>query len=86
MLTLLESRDAGKVLDVSTGRVRQLVSDELTPFEPRTLHVHAYPRALQLKTDPPATLSLPKGTERSGRLRWIPVCSMPEPLRAAGGV
>jgi hypothetical protein len=67
------------------SRGLRYLSDELTPLEPRTLHVRAYPRALQLKTDPPAPLSLPEGTERSGGLRWIPVCSMPGPPRAAGG-
>jgi hypothetical protein len=67
------------------SRGLRYLSDELTPFEPRTLHVHPYPRALQLKTDPPATLPLPKGTERSGRLLWVPVGSMPGPPRAAGG-
>ena len=43
------------------------LSDELSPIDPRSAMVHPYPRAICLKQDPPAPLSLPS---RHLRTEW----------------
>jgi hypothetical protein len=48
-----------------------LLSDELAPVELGGLLVHAYPRAICLKADPPAAYPLPPEGLRLGRVRCV---------------
>ena len=54
-----------------------LLSDELAPVDPRTLLVHAHPRAVCLKARPPRPYVLPAGTLRSGGGFHVPAGLLP---------
>jgi hypothetical protein len=48
------------------------LSDELAPIDLSTLRVHAYPRALCLKANPPSPYSIPADTLRTPERWYIP--------------
>jgi hypothetical protein len=50
-----------------------LLSDELAPLDPRTLDVHPHLRAVCLKTRPPRSHPLPRGTLRTEAGFHVPV-------------
>lgn len=53
------------------------LSDELSPIDLKTLEVHPFPRALCLKSTPPAPYSLPAGTIRTPSTLHVPVGELP---------
>jgi hypothetical protein len=59
------------------------LSDELGPVDPVTLDVVPYPRAVCLKTDPPAPYRLPAGTLRTSRTLHVPAGCLPGGVRDA---
>jgi hypothetical protein len=52
------------------------LSDELAPIDPRTGDVHPYPRAICLKRDPPAPLTLPSCHLRTEWTLHVPAKSL----------
>jgi hypothetical protein len=52
------------------------LSDELAPVDPRTVEVHAYPRALCLKARPPAPYPLPAATLRTPQALHVPAADL----------
>ena len=53
------------------------LSDELAPIDLATMKVHAYPRALCLKTQPPQAYPLPAATVETPRTLHVPVRQLP---------
>ncbi len=53
------------------------LSDELAPIDPGRGDVHAFPRALCLKGEPPADYPLPAGIRRAGRTLHVPAGALP---------
>lgn len=66
------------------------LSDELSPIDPQTLEVFAYPHAICLKQAPPAPYGLPMTAMDLGRTLHIPVEALPAPPgevpRPLGGI
>ncbi len=60
------------------------LSDELSPIDTAAMRVHAYPRALCLKSEPPLTHPLPSsGVRHLGRTLHVATASMPAPVGPA---
>ena len=57
----------------------QYLSDELGPVDLTTLRVHPYPRALCLKTAPPASYPLPAQTLATTLTLHVPTAALPAP-------
>ena len=53
------------------------LSDELAPVDPRTMCVHAFPRALSLKDNPPSYYPLPSSAIYVERVTYLPTSSFP---------
>jgi hypothetical protein len=53
------------------------LSDELAPIDPRTMRVHAFPRALLLKANPSSAYPLPSDAISVGRVTCLPTFSFP---------
>jgi hypothetical protein len=58
------------------------LSDELGPIDLRTMTIHPYPRALTLKSRPPGSYPLPRGTLATSRGFHIAPDTMPGGIRA----
>ncbi|MCP4201124.1 MAG: hypothetical protein GY769_04240 [bacterium] len=61
-------------------------SDELAPVDLGALEVHAYPRALCLKDEPPVPYQLPETTVRTTRAMYVPAGSMPGGMNGRGAL
>lgn len=55
----------------------QYLSDELAPIDLSTMSVHAFPHALNLKSDPPGPYPLPRLTLRTSETLHVPVAQLP---------
>lgn len=54
------------------------LSDELAPIDLDSMHVHAYQRALGLKSDPPPGYPLPRAVVQTRRSLHLPLDNLPQ--------
>jgi hypothetical protein len=80
----LLAADAGRGKSTTTWGLLhhgvRYLSDEMSPVDPHTLDVYAYPHALCLKNAPPAPYFLPGAAMHLGRTIHVPVSALPGPL------